>query len=239
MNATFENRYTAGKRLAEALIEYSGTPDLLVLALPRGGVPVAYEVARLLHAELDVIVVRKLGVPYQPELAMGAIASAGARFFNEDVIQASGLKQEQVEAVIDEQQPELERREQAYRGNKPPPIVHGRTVIVIDDGIATGASIQVAVKALRSLYPASVVVAVPVAPIEGARRLTAIADNFVCLLTPTPFYAVGQWYRDFSQTTDNEVRELLNKARTEGKPEIPSQKPATKPKPGTKQSMDI
>lgn len=217
MNATFVNRYTAGKRLAEALIEYRDTPNLLVLGLPRGGVPVAYEVARALGAELDVLVVRKLGVPYQPELAMGAIASAGARFFNDDVIRASGLKQEQVETVIEEQQAELERREKAYRGDKPPAVIHGRTVIVIDDGIATGASIQVAVKALRSLYPEAVVVAVPVAPIEASRRLTAVADKFVCLLTPTPFYAVGQWYRDFSQTTDEEVRELLGKAQSETK----------------------
>lgn len=215
MNATFENRYTAGRRLGEALFDYRNDPGLLVLALPRGGVPVAFEIARLLNAELDVLVVRKLGVPYQPELAMGAIASAGARFFNEDIVQASGLKQEQIESVIEEQQAELVRREKAFRGDKPPLDIEGRTVIVVDDGIATGASIQVAVQALRSLHPAKVVVAVPVAPIEGARRLTAVADVFVCLLTPTPFYAVGQWYRDFKQTTDEEVRELLEKAQTE------------------------
>lgn len=237
MNATFENRYTAGKRLAEALLDYRDAHGLLVLALPRGGIPVAYEVARLLRAELDILVVRKLGVPYQPELAMGAIASAGARFFNEDVIQTSGLKQEQIESVIEEQQAELTRRENAYRGDKPPPVIEGRTVIVVDDGIATGASVQVAVKALRSLDPEKVVVAVPVAPIDGARRLTAVADDFVCLLTPTPFYAVGQWYRDFKQTTDDEVRELLEKAQAEWSSSMhPLRNPATQA--GTKRSAD-
>lgn len=238
MNATFENRYTAGRRLAEALLDYRDDPGLLVLALPRGGVPVAYEIARLLHAELDVLVVRKLGVPYQPELAMGAIASAGARFFNEDIVRTSGLKPEQVESVIEEQQAELARREKAYRGDKPPLAVEGRTVIVVDDGIATGASIQVAVQALRSLNPVKVVVAVPVAPIEGARRLTAVADGFVCLLTPTPFYAVGQWYRDFRQTTDEEVRELLEKAQTEWSSGMqPLNKPAAQS--GKKQRIDV
>jgi putative phosphoribosyl transferase len=238
MNATFENRYTAGRRLGEVLIDYRHIPDLLVLALPRGGVPVGYEISRALGAELDVLVVRKLGVPYQPELAMGAIATAGARFFNDDVILASGLKQEQVEAVICEQQAELERREKAYRGDKPSPAIQGRTVIVVDDGIATGASIQVAIKALRSLEPETIVVAVPVAPIEGARRLTAVADDFVCLLTPTPFYAVGQWYRDFRQTTDDEVRELLDKARTEWKTGMQSVK-KTVARPETKRSIDL
>lgn len=238
MNATFENRYTAGKRLAEALLDYRNEPGLLVLGLPRGGVPVAYEIAHSLNAELDVLVVRKLGVPYQPELAMGAIASAGARFFNEDVIRASGLKQEQIESVIEEQQAELVRREKAYRGDKPPLAIEGRTVIVVDDGIATGASIQVAVMALRSLNPAKIAVAVPVAPIDGARRLTAVADEFMCLLTPTPFYAVGQWYRDFRQTTDDEVRELLDKAQTEWSSGMqPLNKPATQS--GKKQRIDL
>lgn len=238
MNATFENRYTAGKRLAEALLDYRDEPGLLVLGLPRGGVPVAYEIAHSLNAELDVLVVRKLGVPYQPELAMGAIASAGARFFNEDVIRASGLKQEQIESVIEEQQAELVRREKAYRGDKPPLAIEGRTVIVVDDGIATGASIQVAVMALRSLNPAKIAVAVPVAPIDGARRLTAVADEFMCLLTPTPFYAVGQWYRDFRQTTDDEVRELLDKAQTEWSSGMqPLNKPAMQS--GKKQRIDL
>jgi putative phosphoribosyl transferase len=238
MNATFENRYTAGKRLAEALLDYRNEPGLLVLGLPRGGVPVAYEIAHSLNAELDVLVVRKLGVPYQPELAMGAIASAGARFFNEDVIRASGLKQEQIESVIEEQQAELVRREKAYRGDKPPLAIEGRTAIVVDDGIATGASIQVAVMALRSLNPAKIAVAVPVAPIEGARRLTAVADEFICLLTPTPFYAVGQWYRDFRQTTDDEVRELLEKAQTEWSSGMhPLNKPAIQS--GKKQRIDL
>ena len=238
MNATFENRYTAGRRLAEALLDYRDIPDLLVLALPRGGVPVGYEIARALGAELDVMVVRKLGVPYQPELAMGAIATAGAQYFNDDVILASGLKQEQVDAVIREQQAELERREKAYRGEKQPPAIGERTVIVVDDGIATGASIQVAIKALRSLEPETIVVAVPVAPIEGARRLTAVADDFVCLLTPTPFYAVGQWYRDFRQTTDEEVRELLEKAQTEWKSGMQSVK-KTASQPKTKHGIDL
>lgn len=237
MNATFENRYTAGRRLGDALPDYRDIPDLLVLALPRGGVPVGYEVARVLGAELDVMVVRKLGVPYQPELAMGAIATAGAQYFNDDVILSSGLKQEQVDAVIREQQAELERREKAYRGEKQPPAIRGRTVIVVDDGIATGASIQVAIKALRSLEPETIVVAVPVAPIEGARRLTAVADDFVCLLTPTPFYAVGQWYRDFRQTTDDEVHELLEKARSEWKSGMQSVKKATQP--ATKHGIDL
>ncbi|GAB6067549.1 phosphoribosyltransferase [Methylothermus subterraneus] len=209
---SFANRREAGRRLAEALSAYAGRQDLLVLALPRGGVPVAFEVAKALGAELDVIVVRKLGVPYQEELAMGAIASGGAKVLNQDVIAGLGLAEEAVEAVAQKEAEELARRERLFRGDRPFPKVQGRTVILIDDGLATGATMRAAIAALKSFKPAAIVVAVPVAPPDTAAKLREEVDDLVCLATPENFYAVGQWYVDFSQTSDEEVRELLEKA---------------------------
>jgi putative phosphoribosyl transferase len=208
----FANRREAGQRLAQALRAYAGR-DLLVLALPRGGVPVAFEVAKALKAELEVMVVRKLGVPYQEELAMGALASGGARVLNHEVIANLGLSEDVIEEVTRREEQELARRERAYRGDRPFPKVKGRTVILVDDGLATGATMRAAVAALKTLGPAAIVVAVPVAPPDTAAKLREEVDDLVCLATPENFYAVGQWYVDFSQTSDEEVRELLAKAR--------------------------
>jgi putative phosphoribosyl transferase len=208
----FANRREAGQRLAQALRAYAGR-DLLVLALPRGGVPVAFEVAKALKAELEVMVVRKLGVPYQEELAMGALASGGARVLNHEVIANLGLSEDVIEEVTRREEQELARRERAYRGDRPFPKVKGRTVILVDDGLATGATMRAAVAALKTLGPATIVVAVPVAPPDTAAKLREEVDDLVCLATPENFYAVGQWYVDFSQTSDEEVRELLAKAR--------------------------
>lgn len=208
----FADRYEAGKRLAQALNAYAGRKDILVLALPRGGVPVALEIAKALGAELDVIVVRKLGVPYQEELAMGAIASGGAKVLNEDVISSLGLSEETIEAVVHKEVQELSRRERLLRSDRPFPEVKGRTVILVDDGLATGATMRAAVAALRQLQPAAIVVAVPVAPPDTAAKLRQEVEDLVCLATPENFYAVGQWYVDFSQVGDEEVRQLLAKA---------------------------
>jgi putative phosphoribosyl transferase len=208
----FANRSEAGKCLARALNAYAGRKDILVLALPRGGVPVALEIAKALGAELDVIVVRKLGVPYQEELAMGAIASGGAKVLNEDVISSLGLSEETIEAVVRKEAQELSRRERLFRGERPFPEVKGRTVILVDDGLATGATMRAAVAALRQLQPAAIVVAVPVAPPDTVAKLRKEVDDLICLATPENFYAVGQWYVDFSQVSDEEVRQLLAKA---------------------------
>lgn len=208
----FANRSEAGKCLARALNAYAGRKDILVLALPRGGVPVALEIAKALGAELDVIVVRKLGVPYQEELAMGAIASGGAKVLNEDVISSLGLSEETIEAVVRKEAQELSRRERLFRGERPFPEVKGRTVILVDDGLATGATMRAAVAALRQLQPAAIVVAVPVAPLDTVAKLRQEVDDLICLATPENFYAVGQWYVDFSQVSDEEVRQLLAKA---------------------------
>ncbi|MCX8049399.1 MAG: phosphoribosyltransferase [Methylohalobius sp.] len=212
----FADRTEAGQRLAEALSRYAGRRDLLVLALPRGGVPVAFEVAERLGAELDVIVVRKLGVPYQEELAMGAIASGGAKVLNQDVIASIGLSEDEIETVAQREAQELARRERIFRGERPFPQVKGRTVILVDDGLATGATMRAAVAALRQLEPSAIVVAVPVAPPDTAARLRAEVDDLVCLATPEAFYAVGQWYVDFSQLSDEDVRDLLAKAWERG-----------------------
>ncbi|MFN3920451.1 MAG: phosphoribosyltransferase [Methylohalobius sp.] len=208
----FANRSEAGKCLAQALNAYAGRKDILVLALPRGGVPVALEIAKALGAELDVIVVRKLGVPYQEELAMGAIASGGAKVLNEDVISSLGLSEETIEAVVRKEAQELSRRERLFRGERPFPEVKGRTVILVDDGLATGATMRAAVAALRQLQPEAIVIAVPVAPIDTVAKLRQEVEDLVCLATPENFYAVGQWYVDFSQLGDEEVRQLLAKA---------------------------
>lgn len=208
----FQDRHDAGRRLAERLSGYAVQPDLLVLALPRGGVPVAAEVARALDAPLDVFLVRKLGVPGHEELAMGAVASGGVRVLNRDVLDHVPVPAEIIERVTAAQQQELERRERDYRGDLPAPDVRGRTVVLVDDGLATGTTMRAAVAALRQQQPARVVVAVPVAAAETCRELRAEVDELVCLLTPEPFYAVGLWYEDFSQTTDDEVRALLRAA---------------------------
>jgi putative phosphoribosyl transferase len=213
MQGYFRDRHAAGAELAVQLAGYRKAANLLVLALPRGGVPVAYEVAIALGAELDVLVVRKLGVPRQPELALGAIASGGATVFNDDVVGAIGVTRSHLDAMVRTERIELQRRERAYRGDRGPLNVRGRTVIVVDDGLATGASMRAAVAALRSLQPAKIVVAVPVAPIETAEEFMDVADDFVCIETPRDFHSVGWWYRDFDQTQDDEVRYLLDAAR--------------------------
>lgn len=211
----FRDRTEAGRRLAEALADYRGSPDVLVLALPRGGVPVAYEAADGLGAELDVFVVRKLGVPGQEELAMGAIASGGIRVLNENVVQGIGISEDMLNRVTEKEQQELDRREQSYRGDRPFPPVEGRVVILVDDGLATGATMRAAVEAVRHRQPSEVVVAVPVAPPETIDRLQQTADVVVCLETPRTFFSIGGWYEDFSQTTDAEVRALLERARSQ------------------------
>ena len=245
----FHDRTSAGRALARRLRPYAARPDVLVLALPRGGVPVAYEVARALRAPLDVFLVRKLGVPGQEELAMGAIAtggvpvahevaaalgapldvfvtrklgvpgqeelamgavaSGGVRVLNELVLAETGVSERQLEAVTRGELAELGRQERAYRGMRPGPQLRDRVVILVDDGLATGASMTAAVRALRPLGPSRIVVAVPAAPAEACAQLTTLADEVVCLLTPRPFLSVGQWYEEFGQTTDEEVRRLL------------------------------
>jgi putative phosphoribosyl transferase len=208
----FRDRFEAGRVLASKLSEFSGKNDVVVLALPRGGVPVGYEVAQALHAPLDVFVVRKLGTPGQEELAMGALASGGTTVLNREVIQALGISQSTIDAVAARENPELERREREYRDGRPALQVEGRTVILVDDGLATGSSMRVAIKALRKESAAQVVVAVPVASPSACLEFEAEVDKIVCAATPEPFWAVGQWYRNFSQTTDEEVRELLARA---------------------------
>ncbi len=208
----FRDRRDAGRRLAARLREYAGRPDVLILALPRGGVPVGYEVARALGAPLDIFVVRKLGVPGHEELAMGALASGGTRVLNRETLELFRIPREEVERVAAMERRELERRERSYRGDRPPQPVEGKTVILVDDGLATGASMEAAVRALRQRNPARIVVAVPTAPAETCEALRASADEVVCVSTPEPFYAVGRWYEDFTQTGDEEVRRLLDEA---------------------------
>jgi len=213
----FADRSDAGRRLAEKLGACAGRDDLVVLALPRGGVPVAYEIAAALGAPLDVLVVRKLGAPGQPELAMGAIASGGLRILNDDVVRGLAVPEETIERVAAAERRELARRERACRGGAHEPLdVRGRTAIVVDDGLATGATMHAAVRALRQREPARIVVAVPTAAADGVERLRAEADRVVCLATPEPYIAVGVWYRDFRQTTDEEVRRLLDASRRAG-----------------------
>jgi putative phosphoribosyl transferase len=207
----FANRREAGIELAGRLSQYKERHDVIVLGLPRGGVPVAYEVARALGAPLDVLIVRKLGVPGREELAMGAIASGGARILDTEVVQWYGIPDAVIESVVRAEEAELERREKMYREGRPPLDLRGRTVILIDDGLATGSSMKAAVRAVREQAPAAVVVAVPVGARETCQAIGAIADAVVCARTPEPFNAVGLWYRDFSQTPDEEVRALLRR----------------------------
>ncbi len=207
----FRNREEAGRVLATLLTEFANRSDTLVLGLPRGGVPVAYEVARALRAPLDVFIVRKLGVPGHEELAMGAIATGGVRVINEQVVEELGIPEQVIEQVAKTEQDELIRRERAYRDDRPPLNVHGRTVILIDDGLATGATMRAAIEGLRQLEPAHIIIAVPTASAEVCDSLTSLADQVVCAIKPEPFYGVGMWYQDFSQTSDAEVHDLLNR----------------------------
>ena len=212
MSALFQNRRQAGQQLAASLEEYANRSDVLVLALPRGGVPVGYELAKALRVPLDVFVVRKLGVPGQEELAMGAIAPGGVRILNAEVVRHLGISEWVIAAVATAEQKELERRNQMYRDARPSPAVGGRTVILVDDGLATGSTMRAAVAALRQQRPAKIVVAVPVAAASTCEELKLEVDRIVCGLTPEPFHGVGEWYEDFSQTTDEEVRDLLDLA---------------------------
>ena len=213
MITRFSNRNEAGRRLADKLQHYAHRRDVLVLALPRGGVPVAFEIATALDAPMDVLVVRKLGTPGQGELAMGAIATGGVRVLNADVIRLLRIQQEEIDAVAAEEQEEITRREIAYRGDRPAPDLSGKTIILVDDGLATGATMHAAVKALRVQGPARIVVAVPVAPPSTCRDFEGEADEVICVTAPPgPFDGVGRWYIDFSQTTDDEVREIMERA---------------------------
>lgn len=207
----FDNRAQAGYRLGQALRGYAGRPDVVILALPRGGVPVAFEIAQAIKAPLDLMLVRKLGTPGQEELAMGAIAPGGVQLLNRDIVDSMRIPEQAIEAVAKRERRELERRQHAYRGERPLPDVAKRCVILVDDGLATGATMRTAIKALRQQHPARIVVAVPVAPPETIRTLQQEADEVVCLATPEPFWAIGQWYRDFPQLSDEEVKDLLQR----------------------------
>jgi len=213
MMPRFHDRRDAGRKLANALRDYAGRDDVVVLALPRGGIPVGYEVAQSLGAPLDVFVVRKLGVPGHEELAVGAVASGGARVLNEDVVRMYRVTSAQLAEVTEAESAELARRERRYRGDRPFPDLRGKTVILVDDGLATGATMRAGVEALRHEGPSRIVVAVPVAAMQTCDQFRAIADDVVCVATPEPFYAVGLWYEDFAQTTDEEVDDLLGRAR--------------------------
>lgn len=203
------DRSEAGRELADALAHYRGRQDVLVLALPRGGVPVAYEIAIALQAPLDLVLVRKLGAPGQRELAMGAIASGGIRVLNENLISTLNVSGRDIESVAEREQRELERREVAYRGDRPRQGISGRTVILVDDGVATGATMRAAIASLRQQNPARIVIALPLAPASTVNTLAREADEVICLHSPEPFVAIGRWYQDFSQVSDREVRGLL------------------------------
>jgi putative phosphoribosyl transferase len=210
----FRDRSEAGRVLAQQLTEYAGRDDVIVLALPRGGIPVGYEVAKALGAPLEVFVARKLGVPGHQELAMGAIASGGSAVLDQGLVRRLGVTQAQLDEAVTDETRELERRERAYRGDREAPDLRGKTVILVDDGLATGATMRAAALAVRDRQPARIVVAVPVAAEETCDQFRDVVDDVICAVTPKPFYAVGMWYEDFDQTTDDEVRELLERGRT-------------------------
>lgn len=205
----FRDRTDAGQQLAQKLQAYGNRPDAIVLALPRGGVPVGYEVARELGVPLDVFLVRKLGVPGSEELAMGAVATGGIRVVNDEIVRSLHIPEDVIDAVADWELGQLSERERLYRDERPGPYVSGRTIILVDDGLATGATMLAAIKALRQQHPTRLVAAVPTAPPQTCRDMRIHADEAVCAITPEPFYAVGYWYEDFSQTTDEDVRDLL------------------------------
>lgn len=206
------DRVAAGRLLASRLAEFRGRDDVVVLALPRGGVPVAYEIAVALGARLDLMLVRKLGLPGHRELAMGAIASGGIRVLNDDVVRGYGIDAGTLDTVARQEQRELERRDRAYRGERPQPVLAKRCVILVDDGLATGATMHAAIDAVRQQKPAQIVVAVPVAPADTISGLEPLVDRVVCPHTPEPFFAIGQWYRNFDQTSDEQVVSLLHEA---------------------------
>ena len=208
----FRDRTEAGQVLARCLQQYKNQPDVLILGLPRGGVPVAYEVARELNAPLDVFIVRKLGVPGHEELGMGAIATGGVRTLQDGIVRELGISPQTIEAVSAREQAELERRERLYRGDRPAPTIKGRTVVIVDDGLATGSTMKAAIQAVRQQDPRQVIVAVPTAPSETCEQLKESADHVVCALTPEPFFSVGGSYADFTQITDGEVRDLIASA---------------------------
>src|SRR2546421_642105 len=211
----YRDRIDAGKQLAARLADYADRDDVLVLALPRGGVPVAYEVAKALRAPLDIFLVRKLGVPGHEELAMGAIATGGVRVLNDDAVEYLGIPSRVIDSVAANELRELERREREYRGDRPEPDVRGKTVILVDDGLATGSTMRAAAAALRQQNPARIIVAVPGSAPQTCDQYRMGVDAIVCATTPEPFYGVGRWYKDFSQTTDEEVRDLLEQGRND------------------------
>lgn len=212
MISSFKDRKTAGQLLAQKLQKYASVSDLLILGLPRGGVVVAYEVAMALRAPLDVFLVRKLGVPYQPELAMGAIAEGGVLLVNEEVVNYLSISKDTIDEVVNVELEELHRREKMYRNNGSSPQIAGHQIIVVDDGLATGATMKAAVKAIKSRNPKKIIVAIPVGAPQTCREIQQEVDELVCLMSPEPFSAVGNWFDNFDQTTDQEVRELLEKA---------------------------
>lgn len=212
MDLPIPDRTTAGHALAEELRDYKERDNVIVLGLPRGGLPVAYEIARALGAELDLMLVRKLGTPGQEELAMGAIASGGIRVLNSDVVRMLDIDDEAIDQVAEREQRELERREQAYRGQRPYPDLRDRCVILVDDGLATGATMRAAVRAVRKQSPAEIVVAVPVAPADTVAALRSEVDTVICPHTPANFMAIGAWYIHFPQVSDDEVKALLSEA---------------------------
>lgn len=214
MSKIFSDRSAAGKLLSEKLREFANRPDVIVLALPRGGVPVAYEIAKALNAPLDVITVRKLGVPGQEELAMGAIASGGVIVMNNDMLPYLSISDKEIGEIIERERAELKRREMLYRGKRPAPSIQGKTVILVDDGIATGMTLQATIEVIKQQHPASLIIAVPVAAGTSCAEFNEPANQqiCICLETPEPFLAVGQWYQNFDQTTDDVVIRLLSKS---------------------------
>ncbi|NJO39928.1 MAG: phosphoribosyltransferase [Cyanobacteria bacterium CRU_2_1] len=212
MNPKFRDRTEAGQLLAEKLQKYANCSDVLVMGLPRGGVPVAYQVAKALNAPLDVCLVRKLGVPGQKELAMGAIAPNGVMVLNNEILRMMRISRQSLRQVAEAEKQELERRDRAYRGDRLLPDICDRTVLLVDDGIATSSTIRAAIATLKQQNPKQIVVAVPVAPPSTCQSLKAIVDDVVCLFTPEPLSSIGMWYRDFSQTSDDEVRQCLEQS---------------------------